>query len=281
MLFSDALGRFLASRRAYCSQATVAWYRYMLGPLSDRWSDLGGLSVGDLEKWIVEERERGLSASSVGGKVRAVKAFGRWCVDRGYVRRSAAVGLKGPRVERLPKYLTRVEVSRLLAAVDSGSGSYRLRDGALVRFMLDSGCRVSEVVGLRVEDLDLSEGFADVVGKGGKVRRVGVAESADWVRRYVGSRKSGRVFLSGSGKALTRWGVREVLRRVGRRTGMRLYPHLLRHTFGTRAVELGMDVSHLQVLMGHARVETTLIYCESARVVAALAAHKKFSPLLS
>jgi site-specific recombinase XerD len=132
---------------------------------------------------------------------------------------------------------------------------------AMVLLMLDSGLRVGEVVGLKVEDLSLNDGHVLVTGKGNKQREVPVGETTRGsLRNYLASQPhppTGPVFVTDNGQPITVHAVQMMLKRTGKRAGIaRLYPHLLRHSFAKFYLEEG-DLKTLQVILGHASVETT------------------------
>jgi len=175
--------------------------------------------------------------------------------------------------QRLPDALSVDEVERLLSqpfAQDPAG----LRDRAIVETLYGCGMRVSELVGLGVEDLHLNEGFIRVFGKGGKERDVPVAGAAQsaleeylyhsrpHLRPKSGSRRAdpSAVFLNVRGGRLTRQSVFGIVRRYGGRAGLELHPHTLRHSFATHVLEGGADLRSLQEMLGHADISTTQVY---------------------
>lgn len=278
MFFRDALSRFMSDRASYCSLASVRWYGFMLSSI-DGSLNVERVRVSHLQAWLQGERELGLSSSSMAGRVRAIKTFFHWCVSAGLVRSDPSATLKLPRFERLPCALSGQEVRDLVAFVTAGSWPGSGRDRALILFLLDTGCRVSEVASLQIGDLDFEHGLARVIGKGDKLRQVPMTISVQVLRDYLNGRDSGPVFLSARGGPLGRFGVREIFRRISARCGVKLWPHLMRHTFGTQSVISGVDLSYIQELMGHSQVETTMVYVRSARRLAALEAYRRVNPL--
>jgi integrase/recombinase XerD len=182
-------------------------------------------------------------------------------------RRSAAAS----RLARSPKYLSIEEVDRLLAQPDEKIPR-GLRDRAFIEVLYATGLRVSELVALKVTDVNLEGGFLTTRGKGSKERLVPVGDEAvAWLKRYlrdgrpalIGKRSSPRLFVNArGGTSLTRMGLWKVLKGYGVAAGVgnRLSPHVLRHSFATHLLERGADLRAIQVMLGHSDLSTTQIY---------------------
>jgi integrase/recombinase XerD len=184
---------------------------------------------------------------------------------------SPADDLRAPRAwPALPRFLSLDEVDRLLAAPDV-STPLGLRDRALIELLYATGLRVSELVGLRVADLNLEAGYLTCTGKGDKQRLVPVGDqAAAWVQRYLADarrrllagRPSPRLFLNARGGSLSRVGFWKILRGHGIAAGLPrgLSPHMLRHSFATHLLDRGADLRAIQMMLGHADLSTTQIY---------------------
>ncbi len=223
----------------------------------------------------LRERPRPLAASSVARALSSVRGFTRFLVDEGVLEADPAVEVSPPKLpSRLPKALTIEQVESLLAATD-GEELDRVRDKALLELLYATGARVSEAVGLNVDDLIGDEGTTDVVrlfGKGGKQRIVPVgsyaraALDAYLVRARPVLSARGRatpaLFLGMRGARLSRQSAWLVIRAAGERAqlGLELSPHSMRHSFATHLLQGGADVRVVQELLGHASVATTQIY---------------------
>ncbi len=206
---------------------------------------------------------------SVQRKLAAVKAFARHLVSEGALDVNPTTGISAPRPDRrLPSFLRRREVELLFEG--SGDGSEReLRDRAILELFYSTGMRLSELTGLKRENLDLRNGLVRVLGKGNKERVVPVGRAAsDALKRYLaprgGSNERGGtpLFVNASGKTLsTRTIQRIVKRRLGQVSEARhLSPHVLRHTFATHMLDAGADLRAVQELLGHASLSSTQIY---------------------
>jgi integrase/recombinase XerD len=182
-----------------------------------------------------------------------------------------AEGVARPKVPRnLPRPLTVDEVAALLDA-PGDEGSAALRDRAILETMYGAGLRISELVALDVDDVDLDEGSVRAVGKGSKERivplgRFAVRALQAYLTRarpsMAGPRTRGALFLNRRGGRLTRQGCTNIIRSTARRAGIRkrVTPHMLRHSFATHLLEGGADVRVVQELLGHASLSSTQIY---------------------
>lgn len=236
----------------------------------------------DVEDFLTAIRTGGdgraaLSASSATRTVVAVRGWHRFCVLEGLAPADPARAVRLPQQpQRLPKAISTADVERLLEAASLGDGPVPLRDRALLELVYSTGARISEAVGLDVDDLDLTEGRAAVrlFGKGSKERVVPVgAYAVEAVEAYLvrgrpalaaAGRGGAAVFLNTRGARLSRQSAWAVLRTAAERAGLagaeHVSPHTLRHSFATHLLAGGADVRVVQELLGHASVTTTQIY---------------------
>jgi len=220
-----------------------------------------------------------LSASSAARAVVAVRGWHRFCAREGLAGEDAARSVHPPsQPRRLPKAISTDEVERLLEAASVGDGPVPLRDRALLELLYSTGARISEAVGLDVDDLDLDPSRASVrlMGKGRRERVVPVGSFAvQAVEAYlvrsrpalsVGGRGTPALFLNTRGARLTRQSAWAALRASAVRAGLpvasHVSPHTLRHSFATHLLAGGADVRVVQELLGHASVTTTQIYTQ-------------------
>jgi integrase/recombinase XerD len=214
-----------------------------------------------------------LSAGSAARTVVAVRGFHRFAVREGLVAEDAAASVRPPAsAKRLPKALPLSDIEAILEAAGSPGTALALRDRALLELLYGTGARISEAVGLDVDDVDLDEGAVLLRGKGGKERAVPVGSYArDAVECYlVRSRPQlagvGRglpaLFLNARGGRLSRQSAWAVLAKAADRAGVtaEVSPHTLRHSFATHLLDGGADVRVVQELLGHASVTTTQVY---------------------
>ena len=236
------------------------------------------LTRDDLEALVRASMIEGRSAASTARLVSGVRGFYRYLRVAGRITADPSDDLKQPRADSsLPRFLSPEEVDALLRAPDV-STPRGLRDRALLEVLYATGLRVSELVKLRLTEIQREGGYLQFTGKGNKERIVPVGETArDWVDRYLRDarptlghgREAPEVFLNGrqskSGgrpRPLTRTGFWKLLRAYGRQAGVRshLSPHVLRHSFATHLLDRGADLRAIQAMLGHADLSTTQIY---------------------
>lgn len=281
-MIERAFARFISYLRVERGLAanTVEAYgrdvRGFLDFLADR--RMGPEEVGhrELLQYLQELYQR-LSPRSVARKTVSVRAFYRYLILDGYLNNDPTETLEAPRtLQSLPKYLSQEEVERLLQLPDVTT-PHGLRDRTMLEVLYASGLRVSELVRLRLENVNFEVGFVRIVGKGNKERIVPLGETArDWIRRYLteaypkfqpkaaGSRA---LFLSQKGGSMSRQNFWMIVEKLGRRMGLnrRLSPHVLRHSFATHLLENGADLRAVQMMLGHADISTTQIYTHVTR----------------
>jgi integrase/recombinase XerD len=216
-----------------------------------------------------------LSATSAGRTVVAVRGFHKFCVADGLAAVDPASGIRPPAPpRRLPKALPLADVESILDAAGSAGTTLALRDRALLEVLYGTGARISEAVGLDVDDVDRVDGTVLLHGKGGKDRLVPIGSYAlAALDAYLtrarpelvaagNSDRAGALFLNARGGRLSRQSAWTVLVKAADRAGVTrdVSPHTLRHSFATHLLEGGADVRVVQELLGHASVTTTQIY---------------------
>jgi integrase/recombinase XerD len=264
--------RYLSLERGH-SPRTVSAYAGDVGSFL-AWTAAHGISPDNapksaLDDFLWDEKTRGLGASSLFRKVEALKAFFAYQAIEKNLPENPAENLKGPRLpKRLPRHLTLQEVARLLAA-PSGAAYEDIRERAMLELLYAAGLRVSELLTLKPEGVNLQEGWVRVMGKGSKERMVPVHPRAlAALKFYLSVREQrfkspeGELFLGRSGRKLSRVQFWRRLRELGRRAGISsaVHPHLLRHTFATHMIAGGADLRSVQEMLGHADLSTTQIY---------------------
>jgi integrase/recombinase XerD len=240
----------------------------------------------DLDDFLWSQRERGLKPASLFRKVESLKSYFAFETLEERLPESPAETLRTPRIPaRLPKYLTKADASRLLAAPNT-TGYEDVRDRAMLELLYAAGLRVSELVSLKPESANLQDGWVKVLGKGNKERMVPVhARALSAMRAYLAERErrfktpAAELFLGRGGKKLSRVQFWRRLQELGRRAGIKqkLHPHLLRHTFATHLLQGGADLRSVQEMLGHADLATTQIYTH-LDASALKAAHSKHHP---
>lgn len=225
-----------------------------------------------LEQIVRQLMGEGRSPRSVARAVACLRGFYRFLVVAGHRQDNPAADVRAPRAwKTLPKFLSADQVDRLLDTPDT-SQPRGLRDRALIELFYATGLRVSEMVGLRQQDLNLESGYLTCTGKGRKQRLVPIGDEASaWLKRYItearpallSRRSSPKLFVNARGGAgLSRVGFWKILKEHGRRAGLpsTLSPHVLRHSFATHLLERGADLRAIQMMLGHSDLSTTQIY---------------------
>lgn len=219
-------------------------------------------------------RRKGRSPATVARRLAALRSFYRFLLRERWVGSDPTEDVASPkRAERLPRVLSVEEAGRLLAQPDVRTPE-GLRDRAVLELLYGSGLRVSELVGLDVGDVDLEAELVRVVGKGNRERVVPLGSHAvRALQAYLQlgrprlARSAGALFVSRSGKRLSRQWVWALLGRYARAAGIsrRVTPHVLRHSFATHLLEGGADLRSVQELLGHANISTTQVYTHLSR----------------
>jgi integrase/recombinase XerD len=275
----DPIGPFLHYLMAECglSPNTLAAYRSDIVRFS-RWrkqhapGPLVELDIGTLTGYVDHLGRSGLAPSSIGRNLAALSTFYRFLIYDGRLTENVAKLLVAPAVwDRLPTVLGPQAVDRLLDTPDRESTLGR-RDRAALETLYATGCRASEVVGLRPGDLDLEGGSARCIGKGDKERVVPLGARArealgEYLKRDRPVLLAGRVglstiFITRRGRPLSRVGLWVIVKQHVRAAGLpeAVSPHTLRHSFATHLLAGGADLRVVQEMLGHASIATTQIY---------------------
>lgn len=217
-----------------------------------------------------------LSVRSIARSLSSLKMFYRFLVSEGKVEANPTRLLSAPKLpRRLPGVLSAEEVDRLLSKPDS-STQRGVRDKAMLELLYATGLRVSELVNLKMNNVNLEAGYVRTVGKGSKERMVPVGGKAlealkEYLPRgragFLKKRFSSHLFPGPRGKPLTRQGFWKIIKRYGLAAGIRkpITPHGLRHSFASHLLERGADLRSVQIMLGHADIATTQIYTHVTR----------------
>jgi len=228
--------------------------------------------------YLMHLREAGRASSTVARTMTSIRGFFKFLVREQRLVSDPSVYMESPKTDKkLPKVMNLEEVERLLDAPrrDDPAG---IRDKAMLELLYAAGIRVSELVSLDVDDLNLGMGFVRCFGKGSKERIIPLGRMAlDWLNRYLQTArpklvKKGQadkaLFLNQNGGRLTRQGFWKIIKHYAReaRIEMDITPHTLRHSFATHLLENGADLRAVQEMLGHADISTTQIYTHVTKV---------------
>ena len=238
--------------------------------------------------FLINEKKRGLSATSIKLEAVALRIFFRFLTARGRIPSDPAEKLPLPRLpQTLPQPLSQPDMAKLVAA-PVGDTALEVRDRALLELLYACGLRIAEACSVRLENLDEEGGIIRVTGKGNKTRLIPVGRAAlDALKTYlavarpklVSSKSGAAIFLSIRGHPLTPARIWQLVRYYAKRAGIEesIYPHQLRHSFATHLLAGGADLRIIQEMLGHASIVTTQIYTQVDRSQLKLV-HQKFHP---
>lgn len=242
-----------------------------LAYMEERGQDPLRVSHGDLEDYLWELKSRqGLEASSLFRKIETLRSFYAFQTAERRLEVNPAGELRSPRrPSRLPEALSAEEVGRLLAVAPGGSYE-RVRARIMLELLYATGMRVSELLALKPEYVNLQDGWVRVLGKGSKERLIPVHERAlAQLKQYLQLRQrrfphaaDGEIFLNRRGRRLSRVQFWRDLQGLAKTAGLegRVHPHTLRHTFATHLLQGGADLRSVQEMLGHSSLATTQIY---------------------
>lgn len=264
---------YLLSEKGLSANTVTAYLQdltsffHWLGPEAD---NLPGLTRQDLSDFLMEYKKKGYATSSLSRMLATIKIFFRYLVGEGQLKSDPSNLIQFPKGwNRLPQVLSVEEIKKLLEApFPKGQG---WRDRAILELLYASGLRVSELINLKLFQVDLPVGYLRIMGKGSKERLVPIPPvTIERLKRYlnevrpklVGVKDSDLLFLTRRAKGFTRQGLWKVVKTYSRKAGLSksITPHTFRHTFATHLLQGGADLRSVQEMLGHASISTTQIY---------------------
>jgi len=234
-------------------------------------------------------RKTGISSRTAARYLSAIRSFYNFMIKEGIIDIDPLAKVESPKITMyLPEYLTIEEVELLLSSVDDNSPA-GIRDKAILELMYSSGLRISEVVNLDINHVDMEEKFLLILGKGSKERVVPFGEKAYiLLERYVNEARpillkkklTSALFLNYRGERLSRKGIWKMIKAYARKTGIKknIKPHTLRHSFATHMIQNGADLRMVQELLGHSDISTTQIYTHLDKGTL-IDIHRKYHPI--
>ncbi len=247
-----------------------------------------GIKHQHISAFMLVQKKGKLAATSICRSLAAIRMFHRFLVRESFAKEDPTGLVDTPKLwQRIPDVLTQAEVMSMINAA-SGKDAQSVRDQAMLELFYASGLRVSELVALRLEDVNLETGIVLCMGKGSKERLIPVGGKAlEAIDKYLGKarikllkgRAEGAIFISRLGKKMSRQSAWKIIKLYARKAGVKknIKPHTMRHTFATHLLEHGADLRSVQEMLGHSDISTTQIYThvdkERLRRV-----HKEFHP---
>ena len=254
------------------SQNTVEAYSRDIGLfqrlLASKNKGLDSFSKADILDFLNDVKDKGYSTTSICRFISSLRGICRYMIIEKIIKEDPSENLQTPKKwERLPKALSLEDVISLL---DSRTGSATfLRDTAMLEILYSSGLRVSELVSLKHNNINLEAGFLRIMGKGSKERLVPInSRASDKIKKYtkelrpaiLKKKQSDYLFVTNRGSAMTRQRFWQTIKKYGKQIGINLSPHTLRHSFATHLLEGGADLRSVQKMLGHSDISTTQIY---------------------
>ncbi|MGI6648397.1 MAG: site-specific tyrosine recombinase XerD [Bacillota bacterium] len=244
------------------------FYKYLQGVKVDSWQEV---SQGDILGYVYSLQKKGRASTTISRHLAALKSFYHFLFSEGEVAKNPTKTLELPRLhKKLPQVLSVSEVDLLLSQpkLDNPAG---IRDKAMLELLYATGLRVSEMVSLKLEDINLAGGYLRCFGKGSKERIVPLGKVArycleEYLVKSRGKLTQGRseqsLFVNYHGKTMTRQGFWKIVKQYAKRARIEkpITPHILRHSFATHLLENGADLRSVQEMLGHADIATTQIY---------------------
>lgn len=235
------------------------------------------VTAGLMREFIMNlMNSKSLAIASIQRHLSSVRQFHKFMVQEGITETDPMLNIETPKGwRRLPKTISMSEVESLLKQPGEKS-NLSIRDGAMIELMYATGLRVSELVNLKYNNINLEIGFISTSGKGGKERVVPMGEYAlERIKQYIErsrpailkGRSSPHVFISSWGRGLTRQSFWMIIKKYARTAGIKqdISPHSLRHSFATHLLERGADLRSVQIMLGHSDISTTQIYTHITR----------------
>jgi len=273
--------KFLDIEKGY-SDNTVAAYRhdlsqftdYIVPQLTNGWEDASRAHVDNYISHLKDNGARSYSSSTIARKVAAIKSFFHYLIAKGVIQNDPTATLSSPKVKkRLPKAISVADINKLLAATMLSDAPKSRRDHSMLALLYASGMRVTELVSLNVDDVNIIDGNVRVKGKksGIKERFIPITGDAfEALKDYINSArrqlthnpKEHALFLNHRGQRLTRQGSWLIIKRYVEEVGIeeQVTPHTLRHSFAAHKLSHGQSLQDIQKLLGHANISTTQVY---------------------
>uniref|UniRef100_A0A7V3ZUJ7 Tyrosine recombinase XerC n=1 Tax=candidate division WOR-3 bacterium TaxID=2052148 RepID=A0A7V3ZUJ7_UNCW3 len=236
--------------------------------------DVKTINEDEVKEFIRHLSKKGIKPTTLARKISSLKAFFQFLSSEGIIAKNPLEELPVPKIKRsLPEVLTVSEVEQLIKTTETIKNEEGIRAKALLEVLYATGMRVSELLNLKINDVNLEEGFVRIIGKRNKERIVPLGEPAifavkeyiNLVRPYFLSKKIGLtsyLFLNRRGEKLSRMGFWKILKKYVKMAGIKkkITPHTFRHTFATHLLERGANLRVVQELLGHSNISTTQIY---------------------
>ncbi|MCK9604004.1 MAG: site-specific tyrosine recombinase XerD [Candidatus Omnitrophica bacterium] len=273
--FIELFLNYLSVERGLARNTIISYkedLKYYIDFLKKRSIDaLSRATKNEIVDFMLSQKDKGLSPNSIARRLAAIKMFHRFLVRERILKNDPTSLIDSPKLwKKIPEALSFNEVDALLSQPDTRE-IQGARDKAILEIFYATGMRVSEVVNLKTDNVNLDIGFLRCIGKGNKERVIPLGKKAiASIKRYLEysrpkllrKKESGNLFISRLGKQISRQSLWKLIRRYARNARIKkpMKPHILRHSFATHLLERGADLRSVQEMLGHANISTTQIY---------------------
>lgn len=281
---------YLSAEKGLAQNTLTAYrqdlFRYARFIEEKKITDWGKVTRDHILQFLIQEQKRKLDAASIARRLVSIKLFHRFLVQERLLAEDVTGVLESPKLwKKLPHFLTRQEIDAIfkLPVPKDPAG---IRNRAILECLYGTGIRVSELVGLTIDSVDLENAYLRSRGKGDKERIVPIGGKAIGACKYylqvVRSKmksKTDHFFIGKNGKGLTRQYIWQMIKKIARQSGIQkdITPHTFRHSYATHLLEGGADLRTVQELLGHSDISTTQIYTHVSRD-RLKAVHAKYHP---
>ena len=267
----DEFLKYLLIDKGY-SNNTISSYKIDLNKFKDFNNDclINNINIDNIKKYIKNLNNENLNEKSISRNISSLKSFFKFLIINKYISNNPTDGVYMPKVKKgLPKILTEDEVTKLLDIALADNYSYRNK--AMLELMYSSGLRVSELINLKLENIDIQNELIRTMGKGSKERILPIGEYASkYLNMYISNYRqkllkrsdNGYLFLNNHGNNMTRQAFFKIIKKIAKEKGINknISPHTLRHSFASHMLKYGADLRTIQELLGHSDISTTQIY---------------------
>lgn len=228
--------------------------------------DIKKITKETVRLYFLKQKNNNISNRTLGRYYSSLNSFFLYSIEHEYIGVNPLKFIDYPKyTKKIPEYIYDSQLEKLLNEKTSENAEIELRNKLIIHLLLDTGVRVSELVNIKVHDIDVEERIIKVFGKGSKERFVFfTSKTKELLINYLIKRKekaiTDNLLINYKGEKLTERSVQKIIKLVGEKIGLDIHPHLLRHTFATDLLNKGADIRMIQELLGHENLDTTQIY---------------------
>ena len=228
--------------------------------------DIKKITKETVRLYFLKQKNNNISNRTLGRYYSSLNSFFLYSIEHEYIGVNPLKFIDYPKyTKKIPEYIYDYQLEKLLNEKTSENVEIELRNKLIIHLLLDTGVRVSELVNIKVRDIDVEERIIKVFGKGSKERFVFfTSKTKELLTNYLIKRKekaiTDNLLINYKGEKLTERSVQKIIKLVGEKIGLDIHPHLLRHTFATDLLNKGADIRMIQELLGHENLDTTQIY---------------------